>query len=84
MFAKAQSYWTRETAKNDLLSLGHDVERPLFKGADCKVWVRGVNADGSMYYSNEPFRCQDNAFQMFRKLLVDDTERATGQPASPN
>src|SRR5262249_10094063 len=57
-FAKARSYWTPEIAKKDLISLGGDVNRPLFKGMDCRVYVRGVNADGSQHYSNMPVRCQ--------------------------
>ncbi|WP_426424177.1 hypothetical protein [Bradyrhizobium genosp. A] len=81
-FANARTYWTPPMAKNDLPSLGGDVERPLYREAECKVWIRGVNADGSVVHENTPFTCQDNAFQLFRKLLADEMQQRTPQRKS--
>ena len=70
LFDGARSYWTPDVARNDLFELGSDVARDLLKDAECSVWVRGVNSDGSSYKANVVMGCQDHAFQMFRRLLA--------------
>lgn len=72
LFANSRMHWQPKIAeKEDFSSLGSDFGWTLWGDTDCKVWVKGVNADGSPFNSKLDMGCQNGAFQMFRKLLED-------------
>jgi hypothetical protein len=75
LFKDAQFYGAPQTAKNHIQSPGGDVARPLLKGAKCQVWVRGVNSESTTFHMHLEIVCQDQAFQMFRRLLADSGDR---------
>jgi hypothetical protein len=83
LFKDAHSDWMPDSAKADLPSLGGDHNRPLLRHARCRVWARGVDADGSPYYTDMSIGCQDHAFQMFRRMLADEVSGARGEKPQP-
>lgn len=69
-FSGVRCEWMPSSAKKDIQSLA-DVKRPILaeKSTSCQAGARGVNADGTPYNEYVDIGCQDQAFQMFRKLF---------------